>query len=563
VLSRDRTGERGYAIVLTALVLVPLLAMAALAVDVGAWYAEAAKQQKAADAASLGGVVYLPKGFAEAKAQAEAVALAHGYPSSQVTVTQLAREQLEVTINNTRAAQYLSKLFVDEVAITRTSSAEFVRPVPMGSPRNFLGTHQMFSPESGLREDFWAAVSGYCASKEQGDRINAISDANFDTDVFAGCQPGMPGHVVANMEHDPSGYFYAVEVPVDHAGSLHVQIFDAPYCWPSSSPDEPDGPGDTSGGFDITWRMRANDSINPEDGTVLKSVTLGAGTIGSGACRDNDTCTGGGCEITMADECASQADNGDWGACWHTFYTLTNPTSGVYYLQATPQAGYAEMQGTNQFALRVKDGSTFRPCSSDPHDTAVASSSRPPAKTDCPNVHAVANLGVFAPPVPDHSNPTAVFYLAEISAAHNGKTLHVTLWDAGEGNDTIELLDPNGDPVTARWTILCQNGNEPPCAGEQSPSGGYGPFTRSSLSVSDDCSGKPTCPQPGPHRLSASKYNDRAIRIEYALPGNIAAAYGGRTWWKVRYRDDGGDATDRTTWSVVVYGDPVRLIESR
>jgi hypothetical protein len=65
--------------------------------------------------------------------------------------------------------------------------------------------------------------------------------------------------------------------------------------------------------------------------------------------------------------------------------------------------------------------------------------------------------------------------------------------------------------------------------------------------------------QPRAHRLSSSRYNDRLIRLEVPLPSDITAAYGGLTWWRVQYLV-GSSPTDRTTWSVIVRGDPVRLV---
>jgi hypothetical protein len=67
--------------------------------------------------------------------------------------------------------------------------------------------------------------------------------------------------------------------------------------------------------------------------------------------------------------------------------------------------------------------------------------------------------------------------------------------------------------------------------------------------------------QPGRHRLSSWRYNDRLIRLEVELPDDIAAAYGGRTWWRVQYQSCSDcSPSDRTTWSVIVRGDPVRLV---
>ena len=84
-------GEEGYVLVLTALLLLPLLAVTGLAVDLGAWYARAAAIQRAADAAALAGVVYLPD-LGAATTRAESVAAANGFADDgriTVDVTQI------------------------------------------------------------------------------------------------------------------------------------------------------------------------------------------------------------------------------------------------------------------------------------------------------------------------------------------------------------------------------------------------------------------------------------------------------------------------------------------
>ena len=60
LLERVHVGERGYAMILTSLMIVPLLGFAGFAVDVGAWYSRASSLQRASDAAALAGVVLQP-----------------------------------------------------------------------------------------------------------------------------------------------------------------------------------------------------------------------------------------------------------------------------------------------------------------------------------------------------------------------------------------------------------------------------------------------------------------------------------------------------------------------
>ena len=61
---RSRRQEAGYAAVVTALLAsVLFLGMAAMGVDTARWYVEVERVQKAADAAALAGVTYMPVSY--------------------------------------------------------------------------------------------------------------------------------------------------------------------------------------------------------------------------------------------------------------------------------------------------------------------------------------------------------------------------------------------------------------------------------------------------------------------------------------------------------------------
>lgn len=66
--------QRGYVLVTFALLLVPLLLLAGLSIDVGSWYNRASDMRKAADAAALAGVVWLPNEAAARSAAIETAA---------------------------------------------------------------------------------------------------------------------------------------------------------------------------------------------------------------------------------------------------------------------------------------------------------------------------------------------------------------------------------------------------------------------------------------------------------------------------------------------------------
>src|SRR2546430_13416168 len=79
--------QRGQTLVIVALMLVPLLGFTGLVSDV-AWYeVNLMRIQRAADAAALAGVVYLPGNVAGAQTAAEQEAATNGYPNGAWDVT--------------------------------------------------------------------------------------------------------------------------------------------------------------------------------------------------------------------------------------------------------------------------------------------------------------------------------------------------------------------------------------------------------------------------------------------------------------------------------------------
>ena len=527
-----RAAQRGYVIILTALLLVPLVIVTAFAVDLGAWQVRGTELQRTADAAALAGVVELPDEDA-AQTAVEQVVQANGFDLAdyEVSLTPIVdpsanAAKLEVRILERSSDRYFSGIVLDEQTLARSATAEFIKPVKLGSPKNFLGTGDLLSGAN--QENVWLAISGYCASREQGERIAAYSDANFTTtsnppgggNSFASCLPGSeggPSYVEENPEYEPDGYFYVVDVKEDFSGSLQIQVYDAAFCTGGAT-----DAGDQGGSFTTTYTVRDDDSFDPADGTVIRQRVINP---------------------------SSSTGSSSWCGRWRNLHTLGNPAAGRYYIQVQNQVGVTGQQGTNQFALRVQENGVFNPCTSDPSTASVAS----PFRDNCPGVHGLENMGAFA----NFSGTEPSFFLAELGPEHNNKTMEITLWDMGEGTERLRILDPLGNRATFRYTVLCNDGTDPvggTCVGEANPAGNIRTGTTDNLDTSG--SGHR---QPGPHRLSSSRFNDRLLRLEIDLPADIDDAYGGNTWWRVQYRV-GSSPSDRTTWSVIVRGDPVRLV---
>lgn len=534
-------SDAGYVLALSALLILPLMAFTGLAVDVGSWYARAAAVQRTTDAAALAGVAFLPLDEGDAIDAAIESAKQNGFddddPDIIVTATPLTGDRMEVTITDRNVPQYFTSMFRDTVTVSRSSTAEYVPPIRMGSPRNFLGTARLSTSTSGLpsgaiQEQFYLSVNGPCDRAEDGDLRLSLRMGN--NSASNKCTGGS-----ANPEYSAQGYAYGIRTNTGYSGGdIAIEVFDAPLCTSSGHDMNLGG-----GTFRTTYTVRAP-SNEPFTGAVIATHTL------------------------------TPSDCGSWGNQWRTLATVT-PIPGqahVVQVQTSNPSHTDRTGGANQFSLRARRSAspTFRACSADAFETdpVLRTAATGINAQNCPNVFAYQDLSVFA----RAEGSTAEFFLASIGPEHSGKRLVIELYDPGEGGNTLQVTDPNGNvigPGNSAGVVNFRRSVVQRFAAEVAPGGGgWGPFTEHTVDI------RPAGPAPGSGRATdtrctgqnasnpACRYNERRLRLEIQLPSNIDAAYGGRTWWRIRYGFASGiDVTDRTTWSVSVEGGPVRLIE--
>jgi hypothetical protein len=150
----DPKRPSGQILVLFAGAIIALMAMVAIVIDVSWYWANSLRVQRAADAAALAGVVWLPgqPGTAYSTARAEAVKNGYADGVNGVTVTPAQdasnRRRLAVTINGTVGTYFMRVMGIDTLPVSRTAKAEYVLPVPMGSPQNYFGIGYWVKPET-------------------------------------------------------------------------------------------------------------------------------------------------------------------------------------------------------------------------------------------------------------------------------------------------------------------------------------------------------------------------------------------------------------------------------
>jgi Flp pilus assembly protein TadG len=146
-----RSKELGQVLPMFAIMAIAVLGGAALLTDVAWWWTNEQRMQRAADAASLAGAVYLPGDEVKAFASAQDAALKNGYTNGVGGVVVTPRRDPDnprklivdidgpVQTNFARVFCWNGGPCLNSVAVGVTGAAEFVLPVPMGSPENYYG----------------------------------------------------------------------------------------------------------------------------------------------------------------------------------------------------------------------------------------------------------------------------------------------------------------------------------------------------------------------------------------------------------------------------------------
>jgi Flp pilus assembly protein TadG len=503
--SRRRTA-RGQIIVMFAMSSVVLFGVLALVIDVGNLWNASLHVQHAAEAAALAGVPYMPGDFATASSKAIEEAKKNQYSTaSGATVTPAvdaaSNRRLDVTISHSAGTFFLRVLGVNSVVITRTATAEYTLPVPMGSPLNGFGDGT---------GNFRAVVAAQGSDRGNGDAFAAYYNPN----------------PTLNSGYNAKGYDYAIDVPAG-AGLTTIDLFDPTFC----AVDPTKGTGDRwlnspswtwFSTYFTLWSDPAATPLDYSDDVIVAA----SGTLfehkkqvdKSATYRDTSYAYPGHSFWSMPD-CAMNIYHNQW---W-TLASVTTP--GTYRLNVTTtdavnpndQKGTS---GSNKFGLRA--------VSSDPTYKA--------------QVYGLGRMALYA----NVLNGTTLFYLARIEAVHAGKTMVIQLFDPGDatGNSSIQILQPTAGgytPATFSYTAdtnaasCCRSGTN--ITTLQTTVSGTARYNNSWVTITVPLPKTYTAPLP---------------------PGEPAGSLGG--WWKIKYVFD-NQTTDSTTWQVSIRGNPVHLVQ--
>jgi hypothetical protein len=326
------------------------------------------------------------------------------------------------------------------------------------------------------------------------------------------------GRPTPNPGYDANGYQYIVEFGPGTVGGS-VWLYDPMFCATGgqSSTGRRLGAGDnwfSNGGTGLTTVYNLMD-MNGTPYTLADDTLIA--TSGSLFASSNAVDKGplyrgngnyGGYNGSASADCQSSPYHNNW---WRLASGLTE---GQYRLQVTSSGGTTTEDAINAFGIQA---------------TATAGPSA--------RVYGQSRMEAFIV-----INNTSVFYLAQIEAAHAGKTLEIKLFDPGDISDTVFKIRV---PTTTGFVYptFSYSATGSACGAPTSGSG------VTSLRTSD---------------ASGCRYfNNQWVTISVPIPATYTAptppGEPGPGWWKIEYGTL-GTGQDITTWEVNIRGNPVHLI---
>ncbi len=503
--SPSRVRQVGQVLVMFVFGLGALFAILAMVIDVGNIWSNSLHVQQAAEAAAMAGVPSMPGDFPTAQTKAIAEAARNGFSSAGgATVTPAinveSNRRLDVTVTRTYGTYFMRILGINTVTISRTATAEYTLPVPMGSPLSTYGDN------SG---NFWAAAMSQGANRGYGDAYGTYYNPN----------------PTLNNQYDYRGYQYAIDVPVG-AGATNVDLYDPAFCAVDDNKgtgdhwiDGSDYPGVSA--YYTLWSDPAETPLDYTDdvqvassGTLFEAKRQVDKSVGL---RDTTVNWGTGSTFTNLPDC----QNDPYHNHWWTLATVTTP--GTYRLQVTTTN---PLNPNDQIGVSAENMWGLRAVSTDP--------------TYQPHVYGLGKMVIYA----NVPNGQAGFYLGRIEAVHAGKTMVIQLFDPGDasGNSSIEILQPTAaDYVPISFSYVAD-----------SNAGGSKSGTTTSLKTTINGATQynnswVTITVPLPKTYAAP------LPATEHTPGVLGG------WWKIRYTYSSA-TSDTTTWQVSIRGNPVHLV---
>lgn len=546
-----------------------IIGCAGMAVDLGNWYLQAQRYQRAADAASLAAAPFLPGDVAGARAAATKSLQHNGIKTDNVSTTLRVKDNLndagrfddhvyiapkqsnprvmEVEVGRVLNNIFISVLGLNEQEIVRASNATFQAPVEMGSPSPVLGSEPAndiqgnlsSAADAGFNAKYWLNLSGPTSSKATGDQFGS----GFCEFGNSNCSNGINTDFAYGSKAQRSHRFM-VHIPDGVTSAVTVQLFDGSFVNVGDNCTDTDlldaaaqATGDTkryaagNGEFCTGDVYNGGENAPAPSITAITSIAGPKETVGKALNTVVFPSAKTTAEVTAGMNSTGTPNKPSLGQTfrkWAPIATLSG--SGDYVIEV--KTTNADAAAANRFSLRagVLSGNTFN--------------------SSLSKGVSISALGHFTP----YTNATASdarFYFAKLTSNVAGRTIEVNLFDIGDASQgdgvDVEVVAPAGATGLANGTF----------AGRCSQ---LGPEDGRVTDISGDCK----IPN-----ATRDRFNGRTASMQIQIPANYTCTDNGGSecWMAIRFTvrnaqnvSSTNPSQDTTTWSITSCGRPLALV---
>src|ERR1700682_5595511 len=243
-------SQSGQAIVLIALMIIVLFGAIGLAVDGGIGYYYNNQAERAAAAAALSGVIFMPGQFTHAQSvpvgsrnsawdRAQDEARRNGFDwndaANGVSVTAAVvpgfDNKLSVTVSRNAPVFFMQLFGITTYRVSRTAIATYLPPLSLGQPGTQVGstTAQL---GTGGNNYFFMRTEGYSTPRSQGDAFTPDPAGSGDVHAISRAQGSDP---IGATLPDRGGYNYLINLPNGGFINVYNAMFAPDNCTSNAS----------------------------------------------------------------------------------------------------------------------------------------------------------------------------------------------------------------------------------------------------------------------------------------------------------------------------------------
>jgi hypothetical protein len=612
ILIRRPRAKRGQAIVLMALMLMFVLAGGVgLGVDALIGYVQSLAAERAAAAAALAGVVYMPNQFTappvnNATEKAIAIAKQNGFDTADVAngvgvdpervpipgsnPPAYYANKFQVTVTKRVQVYFMQLLGFSTYMVSRTAIATYLPPITLGQPGGQIGTT---TSQLGTANNYYfMRTEGWGVDRQQGDAFTPNPAYEFNAPLNP---PSTDVHQISTAQgSEPAdaslpnrgGYNYLITIP---ASGGYIQVYNAAFS-PDGGPNGSSGPHNncdnvkpmvcSSGG---SYYLHEEDSITDFTNKQLFSANrYTLFQVTNQFIRSSD--------VKLTQTTVYPIDATNWNAnppryknlnsgatITQTYDGQGNPTNMSIYHNWIDVPTYSGSNDSGLVSLNqygnpgsyltggMLVGGTYRlRIDNLDHDGTISSgstnashkayavrvldSSRNLCATNC-SLGAWNDMSWYTP----IATQTFKLPLFQLPPYYAGKTVTVDIWDPGDisgaGNVYIDIIDPvtNAIATSATGVKIYDLGVQRSNAGTLISAPGN---TQATVLATSN---------------NTVYYNGHWLHFEIPVsstwnPGNNPANW----WWSLQYRTNlanGSVAIDTVTVAVGMKGNPAHLLQ--